>query len=73
MVKPGDKAPDFALLDQDGNTVKLADMRGRKVLVVLLPRAWARRADGCIDWWKRRRWVGGTGSVACASADQLPW
>jgi AhpC/TSA family len=37
MVNPGDKAPDFALLDQDGNTVKLADMRGRKVLVYFYP------------------------------------
>jgi thioredoxin-dependent peroxiredoxin len=37
MLKPGDKAPDFTLLDQDGKTVNLADLRGRKVLVYFYP------------------------------------
>jgi peroxiredoxin Q/BCP len=36
-LKPGDRAPDFTLLDQDGNTVNLADLRGRKVLVYFYP------------------------------------
>ena len=39
MLKPGDKAPAFALLDQDGNTVKLSDFKGRKVLVYFYPKA----------------------------------
>jgi peroxiredoxin Q/BCP len=38
-LKPGDKAPDFALLDQDGNKVKKADFKGRKVLVYFYPKA----------------------------------
>ncbi|MEY2404559.1 MAG: thioredoxin-dependent peroxiredoxin [Acidimicrobiaceae bacterium] len=38
-LKPGDKAPAFALLDQDGNKVKLSDFKGRKVLVYFYPKA----------------------------------
>src|SRR3954465_13230119 len=30
-LKPGDKAPAIALLDQSGNKVKLSDFKGRKV------------------------------------------
>jgi len=36
-LKPGDKAPEFTLLDQDGETVNLADLKGRKVLVYFYP------------------------------------
>jgi thioredoxin-dependent peroxiredoxin len=39
MVKPGDKAPDFKLTDQDGNAVTLKQFRGRKVLVYFYPKA----------------------------------
>ena len=35
----GEKAPSFALLDQSGNTVKLGDFKGRKVLVFFYPKA----------------------------------
>ena len=38
-LKPGDKAPAFTLLDQDGQQVKLADYKGRKVLVYFYPKA----------------------------------
>ncbi|HEX2040539.1 MAG TPA: thioredoxin-dependent thiol peroxidase [Acidimicrobiales bacterium] len=38
-LKPGDKAPSFALLDQAGNKVKLADFKGRKLLVYFYPKA----------------------------------
>ncbi|MEY2589964.1 MAG: thioredoxin-dependent peroxiredoxin, partial [Acidimicrobiaceae bacterium] len=38
-LKPGDKAPSFTLLDQDGNKVKLSDFKGRKVLVYFYPKA----------------------------------
>jgi len=38
-LTPGDKAPDFDLLGQDGNPVSLADHRGHKVLVFFYPKA----------------------------------
>src|SRR5438552_16689827 len=38
-LKPGDKAPTFTLLDQSGAKVKLADFKGRKVLVYFYPKA----------------------------------
>lgn len=39
MLQPGDEAPDFALRDQRGETVRLSDLRGRKVLVYFYPMA----------------------------------
>ena len=39
MLQPGDKAPDFTLVDQDENKVKLSSFKGRKVLVYFYPRA----------------------------------
>jgi peroxiredoxin Q/BCP len=39
MVKVGDKAPDFSLLDQNGEPFALAGLKGRKVLVYFYPRA----------------------------------
>ena len=39
MLKPGDPAPPFSLLDQEGRTVTLAEHRGRKVLVYFYPKA----------------------------------
>jgi thioredoxin-dependent peroxiredoxin len=33
-IAAGDKAPDFKLRDQKGNTVSLADFRGRKAVVL---------------------------------------
>ena len=39
MLVTGDKAPSFALLDQAGRKVKLADFKGRKVLVYFYPKA----------------------------------
>ena len=38
-IKPGDKAPSFNLPDQSGKKVKLADFKGRKVLVYFYPKA----------------------------------
>jgi thioredoxin-dependent peroxiredoxin len=38
-LKAGDPAPDFALPDQHGTTVRLSDLRGRKVIVYFYPRA----------------------------------
>jgi peroxiredoxin Q/BCP len=39
MLTQGDPAPDFTLLDQDGNDVSLSDYAGRKVLVYFYPKA----------------------------------
>jgi thioredoxin-dependent peroxiredoxin len=38
-LEVGDKAPTFSLPDADGNTVSLADYRGRKVIVYFYPAA----------------------------------
>jgi peroxiredoxin Q/BCP len=38
-LSPGDKAPAFTLLDQSGTPVKLADFKGRKVLIFFYPKA----------------------------------
>lgn len=37
-LQPGDKAPDFTVNDQDGNPVKLADLRGKKVVLYFYPK-----------------------------------
>ena len=39
QLKEGSKAPAFSLEDQEGNTVKLADFNGRKLLVYFYPKA----------------------------------
>jgi peroxiredoxin Q/BCP len=38
-LAPGDPAPDFSLLDQAETPVRLADFKGRKVLVYFYPKA----------------------------------
>jgi thioredoxin-dependent peroxiredoxin len=38
-LKKGDTAPAFNLMDQDGKTVKLADFKGKKVLLYFYPKA----------------------------------
>jgi peroxiredoxin Q/BCP len=38
-LEVGDKAPAFSLPDADGNTVKLSDYRGRRVIVYFYPAA----------------------------------
>ncbi len=38
-LQPGDAAPDFTLLDQDGQPVSLHDLRGRRVILYFYPAA----------------------------------
>lgn len=38
-LQKGDRAPDFSLPDQAGNTVSLADFSGRKLVVYFYPKA----------------------------------
>lgn len=44
QLKPGDKAPEFALVDQHGKKVRLKDRRGRKTVVYFYPKA---NTSGC--------------------------
>ena len=39
MPKIGEPAPDFALPNQDGQTVRLSDLRGKKVVLFAFPKA----------------------------------
>jgi thioredoxin-dependent peroxiredoxin len=44
MIEPGQPAPDFELPDQDGNPVRLADLRGMRVVLYFYPKA---NTPGC--------------------------
>jgi peroxiredoxin Q/BCP len=39
MLESGTTAPDFTLPDQDGNPVRLSDLRGRRVVLYFYPKA----------------------------------
>ena len=39
LLKAGDKAPDFTVLDHEGRSVKLADWKGQRVLLYWYPKA----------------------------------
>jgi len=56
MPNPGDTAPDFELLNQDGKTVKLSDYRGKKVIMFAYPKA---GTSGCT-------------TQACGFRDEFP-
>ncbi|WP_395057427.1 thioredoxin-dependent thiol peroxidase [Flavobacterium sp.] len=43
-LKKGDKAPDFSALDQEGNSHKLSDYAGKKLVVFFYPKA---NTPGC--------------------------
>lgn len=44
QLKPGDMAPDFKLVDQNGKKVKLSGFKGRKLLIYFYPEA---NTPGC--------------------------
>jgi peroxiredoxin Q/BCP len=56
MIQPGETAPDFELPDQDGNPVRLSDLRGGKVVLYFYPKA---DTPGCT-------------TQACGVRDHLP-
>ncbi|MEO5599446.1 MAG: thioredoxin-dependent thiol peroxidase [Cyclobacteriaceae bacterium] len=37
-LKPGDKAPDFTVNDQDGNPVALSSLKGKKLILYFYPK-----------------------------------
>ncbi len=39
MLEPGDPAPDFTATSHDGRRVRLAELRGKKVLLYFFPKA----------------------------------
>ncbi|KKL64290.1 hypothetical protein LCGC14_2166490, partial [marine sediment metagenome] len=38
-LKEGDNVPEFEAKDQDGNTIKLSDYKGKKLVVFFYPKA----------------------------------
>ncbi len=38
-LQPGDKAPDFSIPNQDGETVSLSDFKGKKLVLFFYPKA----------------------------------
>lgn len=56
MLTVGQPAPDFALPNQDGETVRLSDFRGKKVILFAYPRAFT---SGCT-------------AQACGFRDEMP-
>jgi peroxiredoxin Q/BCP len=56
MPNIGQPAPDFELLNQEGQTVRLSDYRGKKVVIFAFPKAN----------------TGGCNAQACAFRDELP-
>jgi peroxiredoxin Q/BCP len=39
VIQAGEQAPDFELPDQDGEPVRLSDLRGRQVVLYFYPKA----------------------------------
>ncbi len=56
MLAPGDNAPDFELQSDDGETVRLSELRGKKVILYFYPKD---NTSGCT-------------TEACDFRDRLP-
>lgn len=73
-LEAGQPAPDFTLLDQDGTSISLADLRGRKVILYFYPEA---DTPGCTteacDFRDNLASLGSAGyTVYGVSRDDLP-
>ncbi len=44
LLKVGDKVPEFESKDQDGNSIRLSDYKGKKLIIFFYPRA---NTPGC--------------------------
>jgi peroxiredoxin Q/BCP len=73
VLEPGTAAPDFALADQHGRTVRLRDFRGRKVLVYFYPQA---DTPGCTvqscDLRDHRQELAGVGTDVVGISPDMP-
>jgi len=56
QIRPGAAAPAFSLIDQDGNTVSLGELTGKKLLLYFYPKA---DTPGCT-------------AQACSIRDEMP-
>src|SRR5262245_55092458 len=65
MVQEGEQAPDFSLTSDAGDTVRLADLRGQRVVLYFYPRdgtpGCTRQACGIRDAWDEFRETGAEG------------
>jgi peroxiredoxin len=52
-LAPGSEAPDFALLDGSGHTVRLSDLRGRPVVLVFYPLDWSPGCSQQLDLYQQ--------------------
>jgi peroxiredoxin Q/BCP len=72
-LEPNDTAPGFELLDQHGTPIRLADFRGRKVLVYFYPEA---DTPGCTaqscDLRDHREDLAGIGAEIVGISPDLP-
>jgi peroxiredoxin Q/BCP len=72
-LEPNDTAPAFELLDQHGTPIRLADFRGRKVLVYFYPEA---DTPGCTtqscDLRDHRQDLAGIGADVVGISPDLP-
>jgi len=70
-LAPGDEAPDFALKDAEGNTWRLGDLRGKKVILFFYP---ADDTPGCTaeacDFRDARAELGDAGYVVLGASPQ---
>jgi peroxiredoxin len=64
MLQEGDLAPDFALPSDSGQTVKLVNFRGKKVVLYFYPKTTRQAA-------RRRPVASGTSTRSCRT--RRPW